>query len=67
MLTPAPVLDRAAPRARARVTLAEYFALPEGQPNYELENGELIRMNPPHAKHQRVLLRLAAADRSICV
>lgn len=60
MLAPAPVLDRAAPRTRARVTLAEYFALPEGQPNYELENGELILMNPPHAKHQRVLLRLAA-------
>jgi Uma2 family endonuclease len=59
MLIPAPVLDRSTPPARSRVTLAEYFALPEGQPNYEFEDGELIRMNPPHARHQRVLLRLA--------
>ena len=60
MLTPAPVLDRAALRARIRVTLAEYFALPEGQPNYEYENGALIPMNPPHARHQDLLLALGS-------
>jgi Uma2 family endonuclease len=60
MQTPAPVLDRFAPPTRARVTLAEYFALPEGQPNYEFEDGELIRMNPPHARHQDLLLALGS-------
>ena len=64
MLTPVPVLDRAVPPARARVTLAEYLALPEGQPNYEFEKGELIRMNPPHARHQDLLLALGSELRS---
>jgi len=65
MPTPAPVLDRSAPPAR--VTLAEYWALSEGQPNYEFEDGALIRMNPPHARHQDELLALGSELRSYIV
>ncbi len=48
------------PRHGQRLTLAEYFALPEGQPHYEYEDGELVQMNPPHGRHQQVLLHLAS-------
>jgi Uma2 family endonuclease len=67
MLTPGPVLDRSASPARAHVTLDEYFALPEGQPNFEFEDGELIRMNPPHARHQDLLLALGSELRGYIV
>lgn len=43
------------------VTFAEYRALPDDGPRYELIRGELIEMPAPKATHQRVAFRLAIA------
>ncbi|MFQ6039864.1 MAG: Uma2 family endonuclease [Candidatus Poribacteria bacterium] len=43
----------------SKMSLAEFYALSEGPPYYEFENGELIEMNRPTPRHQRVLLKLA--------
>jgi Uma2 family endonuclease len=43
---------------RPRLTLSEFYALPEGPPYYEYEEGELIEMNRPTPRHQRILLKL---------
>jgi Uma2 family endonuclease len=43
-----------------RMTLEEFLALPEGPPYYEFEAGVLIPMPRLHARHQRILLALAA-------
>jgi Uma2 family endonuclease len=40
---------------RPRMTLEEFYQLPEGPPYYEYEEGELIEMNRPQPRHQRVL------------
>ncbi|MBI3363116.1 MAG: Uma2 family endonuclease [Chloroflexi bacterium] len=52
MAAPAPVVTRESPVQAARLTLADYHALPEGPPFYEFEDGELIPMNRPTANHQ---------------
>jgi len=44
---------------RPRLTLAEFYALPEGPPYYEFENGELIEMNRPTPRHQRILREIS--------
>jgi Uma2 family endonuclease len=41
-----------------RMTLEEFRALPEGPPNFEFEEGELIPVPSPTPKHQRILLQL---------
>jgi Uma2 family endonuclease len=43
----------------SKMSLAEFYALPEGPPYYEFEHGKLIEMNRPTPRHQRVLLKLA--------
>jgi len=54
-----PTTEKRASQARQRMTLEEYFALPEGPPNYEFEEGELVLMNPPHGRHQKLMMRLS--------
>jgi len=44
---------------QSKMSIAEFYALSEGPPYYEFENGELIEMNRPTPRHQRVLLKLA--------
>jgi Uma2 family endonuclease len=46
-------------RNQLKMSIAEFYALEEGPPYYEFENGELIEMNRPTPRHQRVLLKLA--------
>jgi Uma2 family endonuclease len=41
-----------------RMTLEEFRALPEGPPNFEFEEGELIPVPSPTPKHQDILLEL---------
>lgn len=43
-----------------RMTLAEFRALPEGPPQFELEEGELIPMTFPTATHQTILLEMGS-------
>jgi Uma2 family endonuclease len=52
---PAPVKVK-----RHVMTLAEFNALPEGPPDFELDEGELIAMPRPHARHKRTIMRLSA-------
>ena len=42
-----------------KMSLEEFYALSEGPPYYEFEYGELIEINRPTPRHQRVLLKLA--------
>ncbi len=49
------------PPAEPLLTLADFDALPEGPPNYEFDGGRLIAMPRPHPRHQRIIMRLAAA------
>ncbi|HIE25950.1 TPA: Uma2 family endonuclease [Candidatus Poribacteria bacterium] len=44
----------------SKMSLAEFYALSEGPPYYEFEAGELIEMNRPTPRHQRVLSELIA-------
>ena len=46
------------------MTLEEFRDLPEGPPNYEFEDGEVIEMVSPHGRHQDVLLALGAELRA---
>lgn len=46
------------------MTLDEFWDLPEGPPNYEFEDGEVIEMVSPHGRHQDVLLALGAELRA---
>lgn len=41
-----------------KMTIEEFWALPEGPPYHEFEEGELILMDQPHSRHQEVLLEL---------
>ena len=50
-------------KTQTHVSLEEYFALPEGRPNYEYEEGELVLMNPPHGRHQELMLALGGEIR----
>lgn len=45
------------------MTLHEFFDLPEGPPDYELEEGRLVAMPRPHERHQEILASLIAAIR----
>jgi Uma2 family endonuclease len=47
-----------------RITLQEFWSIPEGPPNYEFEDGELIEMVSPNDRHQDVLGALYTALRS---
>jgi Uma2 family endonuclease len=40
---------------RSQWTLEEFYQIPEGPPYYEYEEGDLIEMNRPTPRHQRVL------------
>lgn len=42
------------------LALEEYFALPEGPPDYEFEEGSLIEMPRPNPRHQAILRELIA-------
>ncbi|MEW5985694.1 MAG: Uma2 family endonuclease [Chloroflexota bacterium] len=46
---------------KKRWTQAEFHELPEGPPYYELEDGELIEMARPDARHQQALTILLSA------
>jgi Uma2 family endonuclease len=46
-----------------RVTLEEFWRIPEGPPNFEFEDGELIPMVSPHGNHQEILSVLLVALR----
>src|SRR5512135_2294948 len=50
--------------AARKMTLEEFEALPEGPPNYEFEEGELIPAPSPTITHQDVIVELALAMRS---
>jgi len=43
---------------QSKMSLSEFYALSEGPPYYEFEDGELIEMNRPTPRHQRVLSEL---------
>jgi Uma2 family endonuclease len=63
MVSTKPIVSAKSPRetnGHPRMTLEEFLALPEGPPYYEFEEGTLIPMPRPHARHQRILLALAA-------
>ena len=61
MLTPTkPSIEERAPVTRQRMTLEEFFAIPEGPPYYEFEEGELIPTVKPHGRHQEVAAALIA-------
>jgi Uma2 family endonuclease len=47
-----------------RLTLEEFYQLPEGPPYYEFEDGELIEMNRPTPRHQLVLGEILGELRS---
>jgi Uma2 family endonuclease len=47
-------------RNQLKMSLVEFYALEEGPPYYEFEYGELIEMNRPTPRHQRVLSELVA-------
>ena len=53
-----PAAETAALTPGRRMTLEEFFAIPEGPPKVELEEGELIVTAQPSGRHQKVLLRL---------
>jgi len=55
-----PAAKTVAPIPGRRMTLEEFFAIPEGPPKVELEEGELIVTAQPSGRHQKVLLRLGA-------
>lgn len=43
------------PMVQRRITKDEFWALPEGPPNFEFEDGVLIPMpSPQHARHQDI-------------
>ena len=42
------------------LTLEEFYALSEGPPDYEFEEGKLIDMPRPHPRHQAILRELVA-------
>jgi len=48
------------PATKQKATLADFRALPEGPPYYELIDGELIEMPSPTPEHQRIVTRLGA-------
>ena len=56
-----PTAETVALTSGRRLTLEEFFAIPEGPPNVELEEGELIMTAQPHGRHQSLLLYLGAA------
>jgi len=61
MLTPTKLpTEKRTPPVRQRMTLEEFFAIPEGPPKVELEEGELIVTAQPHGRHQTMLLRLGS-------
>lgn len=43
-----------------KVSLEEFRNLPEGPPDYEFEEGEVIPLARPHERHQQVLIQLSA-------
>ncbi|HXF06837.1 MAG TPA: Uma2 family endonuclease [Blastocatellia bacterium] len=45
---------------KQRMSKEEFLALPEGPPDYEFEQGEAILMVRPHARHQKLVMRLGA-------
>ena len=45
--------------SRAKMSLGEFQALPEGPPYYEFEDGEVIFMTSPHGQHQDVMVCLS--------
>jgi Uma2 family endonuclease len=45
--------------AQRRMTKVEFWALPEGPPDFEFEYGELIPMPRPHSRHQDIATALA--------
>ncbi len=49
------------PMAQRRMTKVEFWALPEGPPNFEFEDGVLILMPSPHGRHQDIASALARA------
>ncbi|MEI2691821.1 MAG: hypothetical protein V9H69_19810 [Anaerolineae bacterium] len=48
-----PLVDFRLPAAPV-LTLADFDALPEGPPDFELDGGRLIAMPRPHPRHQKV-------------
>lgn len=49
------------PQLNHKMSLEEFRNLPEGPPDYEFEEGEVISLARPHERHQLVLIRLGAA------
>ena len=46
------------PQTPWRMTKEEFLRLPEGPPDYEFEDGEVIPLARPHEKHQDILAAL---------
>ncbi|NCO42758.1 MAG: Uma2 family endonuclease [Armatimonadetes bacterium CG_4_10_14_3_um_filter_66_18] len=49
------------PETGRRMTIEEFWKLPEGPPYYEFEDGEVTEMARPHGQHQRALRVLLRA------
>jgi Uma2 family endonuclease len=47
------------PMGQRRITKDEFWALPEGPPNFEFEDGVLISTPSPHSRHQDIASALA--------
>jgi Uma2 family endonuclease len=47
-----------APAPRMKMTLEQFRALPEGPPDYEFEEGEVIPLPRPHGQHQYIMTEL---------
>lgn len=45
-------------KAKKRLTIEDWLALPEGPPFYELEDGRLIEVPSPRREHQKILAHL---------
>jgi len=45
---------------RVRMTKEEFLRLPEGPPDYEFEDGEVVPLARPHSRHQEVSLEIAS-------
>ena len=46
--------------SRLRMAKEEFLRLPEGPPDYEFEDGEVIPLARPHSQHQAVSLEIAS-------
>ena len=57
-------MSMVAQRIRRKMTKEEFWQLPEGPPDYEFEDGEVIPLPRPHERHQDIMLVLGGILRT---